>query len=165
MSTVVLSLGANLGDREAALQSVLDAMPGSFHNIRCSRVYETPPWGITDQPAFLNAVVVADTSLSPAQVLEFAQQCEQAAHRTHDLRWGPRTLDVDVIAYDAVRQNDPRLTLPHPLAHERAFVLLPLLEVEPDFFFVDHGFARDLLNRLGADGITPAGELEAPSAP
>lgn len=161
MARVVLGLGANLGDREAALQSVVDAMRGAFRAIRCSRVYETPPWGVTDQPAFLNAVVVADTDLTPAQVLQFAQTCEQAAHRTHDLRWGPRTLDVDVIAYDEMRQDDPQLTLPHPLAHVRAFVLVPLLDVEPDFFFPDHGYAHDLLNRLGADGISAFGVLEA----
>ena len=160
MARVVLSIGANLGDREAALQSVVDAMPGRFRNVRCSSVYDTPPWGVTDQPTFLNAIVVADTDLTPSQVLDFAQECEQAAHRTHDLRWGPRTLDVDIIAYDDMRQDDPHLTLPHPRAHVRAFVLVPLLEVDPDHFFIDHGFARDLLNRLSVDGITRCGSLQ-----
>lgn len=162
MAHVVLSLGANLGDREAALQGVVDAMPGHFRNIRCSRMYDTPPWGVTDQPTFLNAIVVADTDLSPSQVLEFAQGCEEAAHRTHDLRWGPRTLDVDIVAYDDMRQDDPKLTLPHPLAHVRAFVLVPLLDVEPDFFFPDHGYAADLLNRVESEGIIGCGEFRSP---
>lgn len=160
MARVLLGLGANLGDREAALQSVIDAMAQDFTHIRCSRIYETPPWGVTDQPAFLNAVVAADTMLSPSQVLSFGQHCEQAAHRVNDVRWGPRTLDVDVLAYDEVHQDDPRLTLPHPLAHVRAFVLVPLLELEPDFMFEGHGFARDLLNRLGDDGIVAVGTLQ-----
>ncbi len=162
MAHVLLGIGANLGDREAALQSVIDAMPPSFTAIRCSRVYETPPWGVTDQPTFLNAVIAADTDLQPAAVLAFAQECEAAAQRTHDVRWGPRTLDVDVLAYDEMEQDDPRLTLPHPLAHLRAFVLVPLLEVEPHFFLRGHGFARDLLNRLDATGVTACGELHVP---
>ena len=162
MAHVLLALGANLGDREAALQSVVDAMPGGFTDIRCSRIHETPPWGVTDQPPFLNAVVAADTALHPSEVLAFAQECEAAALRTHDVRWGPRTLDVDVIAYDDMVQDDPRLTLPHPLAHLRAFVLVPLLEVEPTFFLPGRGFARDLLNRLDATGVTACGELHVP---
>ena len=75
MAKVLLGLGANLGDREAALQSVIDAMAKDFTNLRCSKVYETPPWGVVDQPAFLNAVVAAETALSPSQVLSFAQAC------------------------------------------------------------------------------------------
>lgn len=163
MAHVLLSLGANLGDRVAALQGVVDAMPAHFRDIRTSPMYETPPWGVTDQPAFLNAAVAADTDLTPSQVLEFAQECERDAHRTHDLRWGPRTLDVDVVAYDTMQQDDPQLTLPHPLAHVRAFVLVPLLDVEPGFFFAGHGFAADLLNRLGADGITAYAEFRSPA--
>ena len=163
MAHVLLGLGANLGDREAALQSVIDAMvEGPFTGIRCSRVYETPPWGVTDQPAFLNAVVAADTTLTPSQVLAFAQDCEQAAHRVHDVRWGPRTLDVDVLTYDDMEQDDPALTLPHPLLHVRAFVLVPLLDVDPAFFLRGHGFAADLRNRLDAAGITAVGELRVP---
>ena len=163
MAHVLLGLGANLGDREAALQSVVEAMAaGPFTAIRCSRIYETPPWGVTDQPPFLNAIVAADTALTPSEVLTFAQDCEQAAHRVHDVRWGPRTLDVDVIAYDDMVQDDPALTLPHPLAHVRAFVLVPLLDVEPDFFLQGHGFAVDLRNRLDATGIIPVGELRVP---
>ncbi len=163
MPKVLLGLGANLGDREAALQFVVDAMAKDFTNIRCSKVYETPPWGVEDQPAFLNAVVVAETRLSPSQVLDFGQACETKAHRTPDVRWGPRTLDVDVLAYGEVHQDDPRLMLPHPLAHLRAFVLMPLLDVEPDYLFRDLGFARDLLNRIGDEGIVEVGTLRVPS--
>lgn len=162
MAHVVLGLGANLGDREAALQSVIDAMAPAFTSIRASRVHETAPWGVVDQPPFLNAVVAADTAMRPSEVLAFAQECEAAAHRTHDVRWGPRTLDVDVIAYDDMEQDDPMLTLPHPRAHLRAFVIVPLLEVEPDFFLRGHGYARDLLRGLDPTDVVVHGELRVP---
>lgn len=153
MARVLLGIGSNLGDREAALQSVVDAMAGRFVGVRSSHVYSTPAWGVTDQPPFLNAVIAAETELTPMQVLEFAHDCERHAQRVRDQHWGPRTLDVDVIAYDELRSDDPLLTLPHPHAHERAFVLLPLLELEPYFRFPGHGAAADLLPALDASGI------------
>ncbi len=160
MAHVLLGVGSNLGDREAALQSVVDAMPGHFHSLRASQVYSTPPWGVTDQPHFLNAVIAAETELTPLQVLEFAHGCELRARRVRDERWGPRTLDVDLIAYDDLEQDHPVLTLPHPRAHERAFVLLPLLELEPCFRFPGQGAAAALLAGLDASGITLHGSLQ-----
>lgn len=161
MAHVLLSVGANLGDREAALQSVVDAMPGRFTDIHASAVYETAPWGVIDQPAFLNAVIAADTALSPHEVLAFAQQCEDAADRVRDRRWGPRTLDVDVITYDDRVSRDPDLTLPHPRAHERAFVLVPLVEVEPDAELPGLGRAADYLEVLGTRGVERHSSLRA----
>lgn len=163
MAHVVLSIGANLGDREAALQSVVDAMPGNFHAIRVSSVYDTPPWGVLDQPTFLNAIITADTWLSPEQVLAWGQDCEQAAHRERYRLWGPRTLDVDVITYDDVRSDDPDLTLPHPRAHERAFVLVGMVELDPDAVIPGHGSARELLEALDCTGITVHSQLRVPA--
>lgn len=162
MGHVLLSIGANLGDREAALQSVLDAMPGRFRSIRVSSVYDTPPWGVTDQPTFLNAVIAADTLLTPRQVLDWGQAVEQAAHRERYRLWGPRTLDVDVITYDEVQSDDPELTLPHPRAFERAFVLVGIVELEPDAVIPGYGAARELLAGLDTTGITVHSELRVP---
>jgi 2-amino-4-hydroxy-6-hydroxymethyldihydropteridine diphosphokinase len=135
MSRVVLSVGSNLGDRLARLQSVVDGLEAEL--VAVSPVYETDPWGRVDQAPFLNAVLIADDPACDGQAwLRRAQEFERAAGRVRGERWGPRTLDVDLIAcYDdggevIVRDHD--LTLPHPLAHLRAFVLVPWLAVEPD---------------------------------
>ncbi len=159
MAEVLLSIGANLGDRNAALQSVVDAMHEGFTDITVSRVFETPPWGNLDQPAFLNAAIRAQTTLTPEEVLAFAHQCEDRAARVRDVRWGPRTLDVDVIAYDELEQSDPSLTLPHPRAWERAFVLVCLADIDRAFRL--HGSTvGELLGRQDLSGIRVVGALE-----
>ena len=120
----MLSIGSNLGDRLANLQAAVDAVRPWL--ISVSPVYETAPWGPVPQEDYLNAVVVAsDPSAAPHDWLERAHAAEDAAGRTRDVRWGPRTLDVDVVAVDDVVSSDPDLTLPHPRAAERAFVLVP----------------------------------------
>lgn len=131
MSTAVLSIGSNLGDRRAALQGALDTLRPWL--LAVSPVYETPPWGPVPQDDFLNAVLVAtDPAAAPVDWLARAHAAERLAGRTRDLRWGPRRLDVDVISVDDVTSDDPVLTLPHPHAAERAFVLVPWLAVQPD---------------------------------
>lgn len=153
MSTAVLSIGSNVGDSVAHLRSVVDALGRRLQHR--SSVYRTAPWGGVDQQPFLNAVLVgADPSWRPSDWLAFAQACETAAHRTREVRWGPRSLDVDVIAvYDdqaaPVVQDDASLTLPHPRAHERAFVLAPWAEVLPDAE-LPQGRVADLLADLQA---------------
>jgi 2-amino-4-hydroxy-6-hydroxymethyldihydropteridine diphosphokinase len=135
MSTVVLSIGSNLGDRLARLQSVVDALGSRVHAV--SPVYETDPWGGVEQGPFLNAVVIAeDPDLDGRGWLDFAQSLERAAERLRGQKWGPRTLDVDLVtcrdeSRDVISREDG-LTLPHPLAHLRAFVLIPWLAVDPD---------------------------------
>lgn len=130
MSTAVLSIGSNLGDRAATLQGAVDALRPWVQAL--SPVYETPPWGPVPQDPYLNAVViVADDAASPQEWLSRAHAAEQAAGRTRDVRWGPRTLDVDVVVVDDVVSDDPELTLPHPRAAERAFVLVPWLAADP----------------------------------
>ena len=130
MTRAVLSIGSNLGDRVANLQSVLDGLGPSV--VAVSGVFETAPWGGVEQQDFLNAVVLADdSSLDCYGWLRRAQDLESAAQRVRDVRWGPRTLDVDIVDCDGARNDDPVLTLPHPRAHQRAFVLVPWLDVEP----------------------------------
>lgn len=134
MTSVVLSIGSNIGDRLALLQSVVDGLAGSVRAV--SAVYETAPWGGVEQDAFLNAVVTADDPSFDAHAwLRRAHELEQAADRERTQRWGPRTLDVDlVVCHDDGREitsDDEVLTLPHPRAHQRAFVLIPWLDVDP----------------------------------
>jgi len=144
MSRAVLSLGSNLGDRLGYLQSVLDGLRGTV--IAVSTVYETKPWGVEDQPDFLNAVCIVD---DPARDhwawLRAGQALEQAAGRVRELRWGPRTLDVDVVTVDGVTSDDPELLLPHPGTPERASVLIPWLEIDPNAVLPGHGPVRALL--------------------
>lgn len=135
MSRVVLSIGSNLGDRLARLQSVVDGLGRAV--LAVSPVYETDPWGGVEQAPFLNAVLIADDDTCDGQEwLRRAQEFERAAGRVRGQRWGPRSLDVDLIAcYDdrgEVIAREPNLTLPHPLAHLRAFVLVPWLAIDPD---------------------------------
>jgi 2-amino-4-hydroxy-6-hydroxymethyldihydropteridine diphosphokinase len=130
MSRAVLSIGSNLGDRLGYLQGALDGLAPWL--VATSAVYETPPWGPVPQDSFLNAVVIVeDAQAEPGDWLERAHAVEAAAGRVREVRWGPRTLDVDVISIDGVQQDDPVLTLPHPRAAERAFVLVPWLAVDP----------------------------------
>jgi 2-amino-4-hydroxy-6-hydroxymethyldihydropteridine diphosphokinase len=151
MSTAVLSIGSNLGDRLAAVQGAIDAFRGWL--LAVSPVYETAPWGPVPQGDFLNAVLVAtDAQAAPLDWLTRAQAAELAASRTRDVRWGPRTLDVDVITVDDVVSDDPKLTLPHPRAAERAFVLVPWLAVQPDARLSGRPI-RDLLATLPPDSV------------
>lgn len=130
MSRAVLSIGANLGERAAALQSAVDAMRAWLRGV--SPVYETPPWGPVPQDPYLNAVlIVDDPAAQPRDWLARAHAAEAAAGRVRDIRWGPRTLDVDVVCVDDVVSDDPELTLPHPRAAERAFVLVPWDALDP----------------------------------
>jgi 2-amino-4-hydroxy-6-hydroxymethyldihydropteridine diphosphokinase len=134
VTAVVLSIGSNLGDRLAHLQSVLDGLGSRVSAV--SPVYETDAWGNVDQGPFLNAVALAeDPTLDPHGWLRRAHELEDAAGRVRQTRWGPRTLDVDIVrcrdAGAEITVSDEVLTLPHPYAHERAFVLVPWLAVDP----------------------------------
>jgi len=130
--SVFLALGTNLGDRPANLRAAIAALPPSVVVRQSSPVYETPPWGLTDQPAFLNMVVKAETRLEPAALLATLKRAEQELGRTPTVRWGPRLIDMDILFYDDLILNTPGLAIPHPHLHERAFVLVPLAELAPD---------------------------------
>ncbi|MGC9500371.1 2-amino-4-hydroxy-6-hydroxymethyldihydropteridine diphosphokinase [Streptomyces sp. WG7] len=160
----VIALGANLGNRLETLQGAIDALEDT-PGVRVkgvSPVYETEPWGVDpdSQPSYFNAVVVLKTTLPPSSLLERAHAVEEAFHRVRDERWGPRTLDVDIIAYAEVVSDDPQLTLPHPRAHERAFVLAPWHDVDPEAQLPGHGPVADLLASVPRDGIAPRADLE-----
>ena len=157
MSRAVLSLGANLGDRAGALRTAIEALrPHGL--VARSVLYETPPWGPVEQPPYLNAVAVVRGGRDADGWLELAHQLEQAAGRTRDVRFGPRTLDVDVLTVTGddgapVVSDDPRLTLPHPRAHERAFVLVPWLALDPGAELPGHGRVADLVAGLPAADV------------
>jgi 2-amino-4-hydroxy-6-hydroxymethyldihydropteridine diphosphokinase len=160
----VLSIGSNLGNRLETLQGAVDALadtPG-VRVEAVSPVYETEPWGVDpgSQPSYFNAVVILRTILSPSSLLERAQAVEDAFHRVRDERWGPRTLDVDIVSYADVVRDDPRLTLPHPRAHERAFVLAPWHDVDPGARLPGHGAVADLLDGVTREGVAARTDLE-----
>jgi len=117
-------------DRRALLQTVFDEF--ADETIAASPVYATPPWGVTDQGDFLNAVLIVDVDCTPLELLRRGQKLEEAAERVRVRHWGPRTLDVDIVQIDGVTSDDPELTLPHPYADQRAFVLVPWLAADPD---------------------------------
>jgi len=151
MTRILLAFGSNLGDREANLRSAVDAFANDI--VLVSGVYETPPWGDEDQPAYLNAVAMAvNPGRSPEQWLEAAHHVEDSLGRVRDpeRRFGPRTVDIDLIMAwtddgEYIRRTDPDLTLPHPRAHLRAFVLRPWLEIQPYASLPGHGWVNDLI--------------------
>ncbi|MER6556806.1 2-amino-4-hydroxy-6-hydroxymethyldihydropteridine diphosphokinase [Streptomyces sp. NPDC001027] len=160
----VLSLGSNLGNRLETLQGAVDALedtPG-VRIKAVSPVYETAPWGVEpgSQPSYFNAVVVLKTTLPPSSLLERAHAVEEAFHRVREERWGARTLDVDIVAYADVVDDDPHLTLPHPRAHERAFVLAPWHDVEPEAQLPGVGRVADLLDAVTREGVAAREDLE-----
>jgi 2-amino-4-hydroxy-6-hydroxymethyldihydropteridine diphosphokinase len=151
VTRAVLSIGSNLGDPAAALQSAVDAFRPWLQAV--SPVYVTPPWGPVPQDDYLNAVLVAaDAGAQPRDWLERGHAAEHAAGRTREVRWGPRTLDVDVVTVDDVSSDDPELTLPHPRAAERAFVLVPWLALDPDAVLAGRPVA-ELVAALPAEDV------------
>ena len=156
MAEAFLALGGNLGDVRATFTRAIAMLCGdtAVRFTARSSDYRTPPWGVTDQPAFLNAVIAVTTMLSPHALLARALDCERALgrDRTDERRWGPRPIDIDILAYDDVQLHDPDLTLPHPHLFERAFVLVPLAEIAPDRLIAGIR-VRDALARVDASGI------------
>lgn len=147
MSRAVLSLGSNLGDRSAHLSTAVHTLGRTVRAV--SSVYRTPPWGPVPQDDYYNLVVLVDDDHTDAGGwLDRCHELERAAGRIRDVRWGPRTLDADVITVDEVVSDDPNLTLPHPRAHERAFVLVPWAEIDPTAEIHGHGDIEDLLADL-----------------
>ena len=157
----MLALGSNQGDRIAVLASAVAMLAGSpdVSVTAVSPVYETDPVGGPDQADYLNAVVVVDTALAPRALLELAHRVEAAHGRVRDVRWGPRTLDVDVVAVGEVELAEPGLQVPHPRAHARAFVLVPWHDVDPDAVLPGRGDVRTLLADLDVSGVRPRTDL------
>jgi 2-amino-4-hydroxy-6-hydroxymethyldihydropteridine diphosphokinase len=162
MSRAVLSLGSNLGDRTAHLQTAVASLGRSVRAV--SSIYRTPPWGGVEQEDFYNIAVIAEDNLDgAAQWWDLCKEMEQAAVRQRLQRWGPRTLDADVISVEVhghpVISDDPELTLPHPRAAERAFVLVPWVEIDPTAELSGAGSIADLLDRLDTAGIIRVGHV------
>jgi 2-amino-4-hydroxy-6-hydroxymethyldihydropteridine diphosphokinase len=133
--TVYLGLGGNVGDPVTSMAVALRSL-GERDDVivdAASRLYKTPPWGKTDQDWFFNACAVLTTKLEPEALLDLCLEIERSMKRVRMERWGPRTLDIDILAYDSIEMASERLTLPHPRMHERGFVLMPLADLAPDF--------------------------------
>ena len=152
---VHLALGSNLGDRSINMNRAILRLSHSVRVLAESPIYETPPWGVTDQPAFLNMVIKAETDLSPVALLEFLKTLEQEMGRQPSVRYGPRLIDLDILFYDDLVLETLELTIPHPRLHERAFVLVPLCDLAPEMVhpLLDLTI-RSLKEKVDAKGVT-----------
>jgi 2-amino-4-hydroxy-6-hydroxymethyldihydropteridine diphosphokinase len=157
---VYIALGTNLGERLANLRAATDAMAPDVDVLAQSYIYETPPWGYEDQPAFLNMVVKAETGLEPESLLKYLKQIEIELGREKSVRWGPRLIDLDILFYDDLVLDTPPLVIPHPRLHERAFVLVPLADVAAEVVHPILGeFVWELLLKADMSGIEPLSAL------
>ncbi|MEA5124460.1 2-amino-4-hydroxy-6-hydroxymethyldihydropteridine diphosphokinase [Xanthomonas floridensis] len=161
MQTAFVGLGANLGPAEASVRAAitaLEAVPQSTL-VAASRLYRTPAWGREDQPDFINAVAQLQTGLAPLALLDALLGIERAfgRERLAGERWGPRTLDLDLLLYADQVLDLPRLQVPHPHLHVRAFALLPLSELAPEAIIPGHGTVRHALQTIDACGLEPIG--------
>ncbi len=153
MAVVYIALGTNLGDRERNLREAEEHLRRKVTLTGESSIYETEPWGVLDQPRFLNKVVRGKTALDPTALLQFLKTIEQEMGRTPTVRYGPRLIDLDILLYDDESIELPDLVIPHPRIAERRFVLVPLAELAPDLMHPVIKLAiRDLLARLSDDG-------------
>ena len=160
MADALIALGGNIGDVRTSFRRAIAeilARAGARLLARSSD-YRTPPWGVTDQPPFVNLAIAVETRLSPRDLLARALNVERALDRdrTRERRWGPRTIDIDLLAYDDDARDEPDLTLPHPRLFERAFVLVPLAEIVPDRVIAGRR-VRDGLAAVDAKGIEKLG--------
>ena len=156
MPEALIALGGNVGDVRDTFRNALAMLcnGAGVSLIARSRSYLTPPWGVKDQPPFINCCAAVETALSPHELLTRVQEVERdfGRDRTSERRWGPRPLDIDIVAYDDVAVNDPDLTLPHPRLFERAFVLVPLADIAADRVIAGIR-VKDALARVDATGI------------
>ena len=152
---VFLGLGANLGDRRAALRAAVHELRALLDDVRVSALYETAPWGDEDQPPFLNAALRGRTNLSPLDLLDATQDIEHRLGRVRTgRRWGPRAIDIDILLYGAEEVSHPRLTIPHPHLRQRGFVLRPLADLAPGRAIPpDQTQIAELLTIISADDI------------
>ena len=145
---VVIALGSNMGDTNSHLHHAIDELAKSIDIKAVSSFYKTAPLGGPKQDDYLNAVIIAQSEMDPLDLLVEMQEIEILAGRTRDIHWGPRTLDLDLIACGDLVIQEPHLELPHPRAHERTFVLEPWVEIDPEAFLAGHGSIRDLIRAL-----------------
>jgi 2-amino-4-hydroxy-6-hydroxymethyldihydropteridine diphosphokinase len=151
---VAISLGSNLGDRPKNLQQALKKLKGLVRIRRRSSLYETDPWGYTDQPKFLNQVIVGISQLGASDLLRRLKQIEQDMGRQATFQYGPRLIDLDLLYYGETILHTNELDLPHPRLHERAFVLVPLAEIAPNWVHpILKRPTRDLLTMVSSEGV------------
>jgi 2-amino-4-hydroxy-6-hydroxymethyldihydropteridine diphosphokinase len=156
MSTniITLALGTNLGDRLGNLRAAIAALPPAVTVLEQSFVYETLPWGVTDQPSFLNMVIKGKTHQKPQELLKNLKELETQLGRIPSIQYGPRKIDIDILFYDNLIFDSPELTLPHPHLHERAFVLVPLADLAPERIHPVFGRTiRQLLAEVDTTGV------------
>jgi len=152
--TIFLALGTNLGDRPKNLETAISSLPPSVIVQKRSSIYETPPWGFEDQPAFLNMVLQAETEFSPWKLLKYIKKLEGRMGRKRTFRNGPRLIDIDILFYDQLETEQSGLVIPHPRIAERAFVLKPLAEIAPDLLHpVLQISMKELLSRIDCQDI------------
>ncbi|MBO8153457.1 2-amino-4-hydroxy-6-hydroxymethyldihydropteridine diphosphokinase [Thermovirga sp.] len=149
MSLVAISMGSNLGNRLSSLRkAILLLKKEGFNIIKTSDVFETPPFGVTNQPRFLNACLLMDTEINPADLLEKLKKIENEVGRIQRFRWGPREIDLDIIFYDEKVIDGPSLKVPHPHMHERPFVLIPLKQISPQWV---HPILKKTVEQMAED--------------
>ena len=151
---VFIALGTNLGDRQDNLRLARDTLSPQIKIHKCSSIYQTPPWGYEEQPEFLNQVLEVQTALEPLPLLDALKAVEAQMGRLQTFRYGPRLIDLDILFYGQRILETERLTLPHPRLHERAFVLVPLHEIAPDFIHpVLNETITTLLDKVDTEGV------------
>jgi 2-amino-4-hydroxy-6-hydroxymethyldihydropteridine diphosphokinase len=156
---VYLALGSNLGDRQDFLARAIQALAPEITLIRASHIYQTPPWGFTDQPSFLNQVIETETELEPEALLKKLKQIEKALGRVDTVRYGPRCIDLDILFYGDEVYHSEILDIPHPMIAERAFVLVPMNELAPDFIHPQLNLSiSELLRNIDHSSIEIYGE-------
>jgi len=152
---IYLSLGSNLGDREANLESVFEELPPAIEVIVRSSIYQTEPWGFEDQPDFLNMVAQGKTELTPRELLAYLKKIEKKIGRKPSFIYGPRLVDVDILFYGEKVVDEIQLKIPHEKIPERAFVLVPLMEIAPDLKYLDSDQTiSDLANSIDTSGVS-----------
>jgi 2-amino-4-hydroxy-6-hydroxymethyldihydropteridine diphosphokinase len=153
-SRVYLGLGSNLGDRAANLRAVCTSLPTQVQLITASQIYQTPPWGFLEQPAFLNQVVEVATSLSPVKLLTLLKRIETQLGRVPTFLYGPRLIDIDILLFGQRVLKLAKLTIPHPRMDERAFILVPLAEIAPSVIHPVTGMTiQAMLSRIDSSGV------------